>query len=258
MDAGKRGAGMMNRWLTHSLLWMAVGLAALSGSCSPGPREPELIPLEIIFGNPEKTSPRISPDGTRLSYLAPVDNVLNIWVGTIGGSDVQPVTKDTLRGIRYYFWAEDAGPDGQPRRTFSDMYFAEVRPFGTYEGKQIGFQGRLETPIPLQDALAACAEHIGPPKTLLQFGPERIRRLGIVSGSASDPVLLEEASHGGIDLLITGEPKQAAYYLAQEYGLNIFYGGHYRTETFGVKALGEHLAVRFGLPTEFIETACPF
>ena len=61
-----------------------------------------------------------------------------------------------------------------------------------------------------------------------------------------------------IDLLITGEPKQAAYSLAQEYGLNVFYGGHYHTETFGVKALGKHLTDRFGLPAEFLELGCPF
>jgi len=70
--------------------------------------EPELIPREIVFGNPEKASPRLSPDGTMMSYLAPVDNVLNVWVGTIGEDDVRPVTKDTLRGIRRYFWSGDS------------------------------------------------------------------------------------------------------------------------------------------------------
>jgi dipeptidyl aminopeptidase/acylaminoacyl peptidase len=54
-----------------------------------------------------QTSPRISPDGTRLAYLAPVNNVLNVWVGTVGGNDFQPVTNDTERGIRSYFWAAD-------------------------------------------------------------------------------------------------------------------------------------------------------
>ena len=67
----------------------------------------ELIPRDILFGNPEKASPRLSPDGTMMSYLAPVDDVLNVWVGTIGKDDVRPVTNDTLRGIRMYFWAAD-------------------------------------------------------------------------------------------------------------------------------------------------------
>ena len=66
-----------------------------------------LIPRTILFGNPVKTSPRISPDGTRMAYLAPVNNVLNVWVGTVGKQDYQPVTNDTVRGIRSYFWAQD-------------------------------------------------------------------------------------------------------------------------------------------------------
>lgn len=67
----------------------------------------ELIPRKVLFGNPVKTSPQISPDGTRMAYLAPVNNVLNVWVGTIGNDDSQPVTKDKDRGIRFYFWAKD-------------------------------------------------------------------------------------------------------------------------------------------------------
>ena len=138
------------------------------------------------------------------------------------------------------------------------MALCDLHPFGEYRGIPIGFQGCLEQPILLQEAVAMCSDKIGPLKTLLQFGPDKIGRLGIVTGSASDPTLFDEASRNEIDLLITGEPKQEAYNLAQEYGLNVFYGGHYHTETFGVKALGDHLSARFALPSEFIETACPF
>src|SRR6266516_618083 len=67
----------------------------------------ELIPRSILFGNPVKTSPRISPDGKRMSYLAPVNGVLNVWVGTAGGDDYQPVTQDKERGIRFYTWSAD-------------------------------------------------------------------------------------------------------------------------------------------------------
>jgi dipeptidyl aminopeptidase/acylaminoacyl peptidase len=68
-----------------------------------------LVPREVLFGNPEKSQPRISPDGARLAYLAPVDGVLNVWVGPVGGGekDFSPVTHDTDRGIRAYFWAHD-------------------------------------------------------------------------------------------------------------------------------------------------------
>ena len=67
-----------------------------------------LIPRQILFGNPVKASPRISPDGVRLAYLAPsAENVLNVWVRTIGKTDDIQVTDDTHRGIRIHFWAED-------------------------------------------------------------------------------------------------------------------------------------------------------
>jgi dipeptidyl aminopeptidase/acylaminoacyl peptidase len=65
-----------------------------------------LIPREILFGNPDKASARISPDGKRLSYLAPVEGVLNVWVGPVDDpAQAKPVTKDAKRGIRSYFWA---------------------------------------------------------------------------------------------------------------------------------------------------------
>ncbi|HEV2580978.1 MAG TPA: S9 family peptidase, partial [Ktedonobacteraceae bacterium] len=67
----------------------------------------ELIPRDILFGNPEKSSPQVSPDGTRMAYIAPVNTVLNVWVGTIGQDDYRPVTQDTERGVRFYAWAAD-------------------------------------------------------------------------------------------------------------------------------------------------------
>jgi hypothetical protein len=66
-----------------------------------------LIPREVLFGNPERASPGISPDGTRIAWLAPVDGVLNVWVGQIGADNAKPVTDDTDRGIRDYRWAHD-------------------------------------------------------------------------------------------------------------------------------------------------------
>ncbi len=67
----------------------------------------ELIPRDILFGNPEKSSPQVSPDGTRMAYIAPVDTVLNVWVGTTGQNDYRPLTQDTERGVRFYAWAAD-------------------------------------------------------------------------------------------------------------------------------------------------------
>src|SRR5918993_688794 len=68
-----------------------------------------LIPREVLFGNPERIGPRLSPDGERLAFLAPKEGVLNVWVGPVGAplEDFEPVTDDRKRGIRVCFWAED-------------------------------------------------------------------------------------------------------------------------------------------------------
>jgi dipeptidyl aminopeptidase/acylaminoacyl peptidase len=66
-----------------------------------------LIPRTILFGNPTRTSPQISPDGARLAFLAPVNDVLNVWVGDREDENFQPVTHDRDRGVRFYLWAAD-------------------------------------------------------------------------------------------------------------------------------------------------------
>ena len=68
---------------------------------------PPIIPRQVLFGNPDKASPKISPDGKRLAYLAPDQGVLNVWIRTIGKKDDRPVTKDRNRGIRSYSWADN-------------------------------------------------------------------------------------------------------------------------------------------------------
>ena len=69
---------------------------------------PPLIPRTLLFGNPEKGAPQISPDGKKLAYLAPSNGVLNVFVRTLGKSDDAVVTSDAKRGIRAYFWQPDS------------------------------------------------------------------------------------------------------------------------------------------------------
>ena len=69
----------------------------------------EIIPRDVLFGNPEYAGPTISPDGSLLAYLRPdADGILNVWCRTVGGSDDRVVTADKYRGIRQAFWAEDS------------------------------------------------------------------------------------------------------------------------------------------------------
>jgi dipeptidyl aminopeptidase/acylaminoacyl peptidase len=67
-----------------------------------------LIPRSVLFGNPEKASPQISPDGKKLAYIAPSAGVLNVWICTLGADDERVVTHDAKRGIRMYFWQQDS------------------------------------------------------------------------------------------------------------------------------------------------------
>jgi dipeptidyl aminopeptidase/acylaminoacyl peptidase len=86
-------------------------LALVTSLATPGfaqnkPTTP-LIPRAVLFGNPERADPQISPDGTQLGYLAPVDGVLNVWIRTLGKADDRAVTADKKRGIRNFTWQFD-------------------------------------------------------------------------------------------------------------------------------------------------------
>src|ERR1035438_5523330 len=77
------------------LLFAAVWLAGFASSLvAQETFTTPMIPREVLFGNPERADPQISPDGTQLGYLAPVDGVLNVWVRTLGKSDDRAVTAD--------------------------------------------------------------------------------------------------------------------------------------------------------------------
>jgi putative NIF3 family GTP cyclohydrolase 1 type 2 len=79
----------------------------------------------------------------------------------------------------------------------------------------------------------------------------KCRRIGIVTGGAGAEVKI--AASEGVDTFITGEGPHWTYALAEELGVNVLYGGHYATETFGVKSLSEHLSQQYGVPWQFID-----
>lgn len=94
--------------IKQSAWWtLVLGVMILVQSGAALAELPPLIPKELLFGNPQRAQARISPDGKRMSYLAPKDGVLNVWVKTIGQEDDRAVTNDTLRGIQIHFWAQD-------------------------------------------------------------------------------------------------------------------------------------------------------
>ena len=101
-----------------------------------------LIPRDVLFGNPERTSPQISPDGAQLGYLAPVNGVLNVWIRTIGKNDDRAITDDKYRGIRNFLWqydnkhilyTQDTGGDENWRLHQTDIATKQTKDLTPYE-----------------------------------------------------------------------------------------------------------------------------
>ena len=113
----------------------------------------------------------------------------------------------------------------------------------------IGWRFDVEIPRDLlRERLAAA---VGGPVHLAPGGPEIVRSVGVVTGGAGGEIF--KAATEGVDTFITGEGPHWSYTAAEESGLNLFYAGHYATETFGVKALGAYLEKHFGLPWQFLD-----
>ncbi|MCB0328563.1 MAG: Nif3-like dinuclear metal center hexameric protein [Bdellovibrionales bacterium] len=128
--------------------------------------------------------------------------------------------------------------------------------FEVEQGVTVGAVGNLPAPIPQNEIeefiLSKIISHNdrGMTRSLL-FGSAQIQRVGIATGSASS--LITSAKRLGCDLFITGEPKQEAYHMAKEVGINVIFAGHYHTETFGVRAMGRLLEKEFGISTVFLD-----
>jgi dinuclear metal center YbgI/SA1388 family protein len=120
-------------------------------------------------------------------------------------------------------------------------------PFDLYRGMPFGAAGHL---IMSRDALKErLTELLGGRVHLIPGGPETTTRVGIITGAAGGRIAA--AADAGLDTFITGEGVHHTAFDALELGVNVLYAGHYATETVGVKALGEHLAERFGLHAVF-------
>ena len=121
--------------------------------------------------------------------------------------------------------------------------------FGDFEGHAIGVWGKLS--IERDELALRLRESLGGEPFVISCGPQRVGRVGIVTGGAAS--LISQARDAGLDTFITGEGPHHSYFEAEEWGLNVFYAGHYATETLGVKALAQHVSEKFSLAWEFID-----
>jgi dinuclear metal center YbgI/SA1388 family protein len=126
-----------------------------------------------------------------------------------------------------------------------------TRPFFEEKGQLIGLKARAS--LPREELHRRLRKALGGPIKAFDCGPEKTKTIGIITGAAGSEI--DKVAQEKIDTLITGEAPHWAAVAAEELGMNLLLGGHYATETFGVKALAAHLAKRSNIPYTFI--SCP-
>lgn len=128
--------------------------------------------------------------------------------------------------------------------------------FGLHKGVPIGVRGRFDGDGIAADELVARVRRLTEREPLaFLHGPDPVRSIGIVSGGGAD--YLADAASAGLDAFLTGEPAERVMTQAAEEGVHFVAAGHYATETFGVRRLGDLLAERFGIEHIFVDIPNP-
>ena len=124
-------------------------------------------------------------------------------------------------------------------------------PAGDYHGETIGFGGRLPKGVPITALAQRLENATGQAPVRVVDAGRPARRVACVSGGAAD--MAAQFADLGFDTFVTGEVSHSCLPTIEELGINVIFGGHYATETLGVKALGRHLHRRFGLKIQFVD-----
>lgn len=132
---------------------------------------------------------------------------------------------------------------------FRALGLKDREPFFFSHGRHLGFMGRGA--FSRAELARRLVDATGARPVVIPAGSAVCKRIGVVSGGAGGDLKL--AAGAGIDTFITGEGPHWTFGLAEDLGVNVFYGGHYATETFGVKALAGHLSRRYNVPWEFLD-----
>ena len=143
----------------------------------------------------------------------------------------------------------DVHPDiGNNAQLAGGLGFKSAKPFFEEKGELIGL--RIKQALPRAELIRKLRRVLRGPIKAFNFGPKETTRIGIITGAVGSEIYRVAADK--IDTFITGEAPHWAAVAAEELGINLVLGGHYATETFGVKALATHLSKRFQLPWEFL------
>jgi dinuclear metal center YbgI/SA1388 family protein len=140
---------------------------------------------------------------------------------------------------------------GNNAQLASALGLENTEPFFEMKGQCIGLKS--QTQISREELERKLEHSLGGKVKMFAAGPEKTKSIAVITGGAGSEIY--SVARAGIDTFITGEAPHWAAVAADELGINLLLGGHYATETFGVKALAAHLSDRFNLPWEFID--CP-
>lgn len=144
----------------------------------------------------------------------------------------------------------DAHPKlGNNAQLCAALGLKNLKPFFTSHGQKIGFKS--QTKISRNELAARLERATGAKPKIIPGGKNICEKIGIVTGGAGAELKLAAAE--GVDTFITGEGPHWTFALAEELGLNVFYGGHYATETFGMNALAAELSKKFNVPWTFLD-----
>jgi dinuclear metal center YbgI/SA1388 family protein len=150
----------------------------------------------------------------------------------------------------------DAHPEvGNNALICEELRLERAEPFGEHHGRTVGFVGRSAQGLTFDELRGRCERVFGREPFAWDTGPGTVHSLGIVSGGAASD--FGEAIALGLDAFLTGEPAEYAMADARESGVHFIAAGHYATETFGVRRLGELVAERFGVEHRFVEAPNP-
>jgi dinuclear metal center YbgI/SA1388 family protein len=140
---------------------------------------------------------------------------------------------------------------GNNARLALSLELKSPKPFLEEKGQLVGLKAR--TSLLREQLIRKLEKSLGTSIKAFAFGPNKSRNIALITGAAGSEIY--RVAEEKMDTFITGEAPHWAAVAAQELGINLLVGGHYATETFGVKALAAHLSKRFRIPWIFID--CP-
>ena len=176
---------------------------------------------------------------------------------------VGPAMKERLRVLfdadislaGYHLPLDAHGEVGNNALICQALGLQRAEPFGEHGGQLVGWVGRSDEGVPIAELLERCTNTFGQEPFVWAEGPATVRSVGVISGGAASS--FGQAIAMSLDAFLTGEPAEHVMADARENGVHFIAGGHYATETIGIRRLGELVAERFGVEHRFVDVPNP-